>query len=367
MHLTQPSFLLSSLLAGALSAAFPAPDTHFFPNFLAKRSIPTIDSNPLSKRANPTIGSGIDTGNPQQGGRLQGSKGSFSQAYQLMNYVTTTASEGQAVNKNIYVKYFDPRDKDSVLAVFSRLLGGTDATDGAAEMSNIKVEGGEVGPDDPAPAALGDYETNIPILILSEDAWVYPDYDPNADACKTWAEEGMTQDMLLLASILLHEYTHWDWFLASIHRGEIDDQEDGYGWEAARALDKSTALYNADSYNWYATELFWAIQICTKNGYFLVYPSPDEVVWHSGYQTLKDYRFGKKELDHKFCPNCGSSILIDFHNPEKWAVNVDTILPKPNKTLTDSTKARMIKDLDVTKLNMRYFDGLHKLSPTYEA
>ena len=62
--------------------------------------------------------------------------------------------------------------------------------------------------------------------------------------------------------------------------------------------------------------------ICTKNGYFNVYPSPDEVIWHSGYDTLKDYRFGKKKLDHKFCPSCGSSILIDFHLPDKLAVNV---------------------------------------------
>lgn len=54
----------------------------------------------------------------------------------------------------------------------------------------------------------------------------------------------------------------------------------------------------------------------------LVYPAPREVVFHSGYDTLKDYRFGKKQFDHKFCPDCGSSILIDFHNPERLAVNV---------------------------------------------
>ena len=65
--------------------------------------------------------------------------------------------------------------------------------------------------------------------------------------------------------------------------------------------------------------------ICTKNGYMLVYPAPSEVVWHTGYDLLKDYRFGRKKLDHKFCPNCGSSILIDFHNPEKWAVNVSAV------------------------------------------
>lgn len=65
--------------------------------------------------------------------------------------------------------------------------------------------------------------------------------------------------------------------------------------------------------------------ICTKNGYFLVYPSPDEVVWHLGYDKLKSYRFGRKTFDHKFCPKCGSSILIDFHDPHKWAINVSNL------------------------------------------
>lgn len=50
------------------------------------------------------------------------------------------------------------------------------------------------------------------------------------------------------------------------------------------------------------------------------------MVFHSGFDTLKDYRFGKKQFDHKFCPDCGSSILIDFHNPEKWAINVSNNL-----------------------------------------
>lgn len=45
----------------------------------------------------------------------------------------------------------------------------------------------------------------------------------------------------------------------------MDDQPNGYGWEDARALDKNLALYNADSYGWYATELFWAV-ICGADG-----------------------------------------------------------------------------------------------------
>lgn len=35
---------------------------------------------------------------------------------------------------------------------------------------------------------------------------VYPDRDTNANACKDFKASGMTQDMYLLASILIHEY-----------------------------------------------------------------------------------------------------------------------------------------------------------------
>ena len=37
---------------------------------------------------------------------------------------------------------------------------------------------------------------------------VYPNRDDNADACSEWADEGMTTDMYLLGSILLHEYAY---------------------------------------------------------------------------------------------------------------------------------------------------------------
>jgi hypothetical protein len=53
--------------------------------------------------------------------------------------------------------------------------------------------------------------------------------------------------------------------------------------------------------------------ICTHNGYLLVYPQRREVIFHSGYDHLRSYFFGTKTRTHKFCPTCGSSILIDFN------------------------------------------------------
>lgn len=57
--------------------------------------------------------------------------------------------------------------------------------------------------------------------------------------------------------------------------------------------------------------------ICTKNGYLLVYPSRTSVVFHRGFDHLRSYFFGKKQKPHKFCPTCGSSILIDFNGTHK--------------------------------------------------
>jgi hypothetical protein len=56
--------------------------------------------------------------------------------------------------------------------------------------------------------------------------------------------------------------------------------------------------------------------ICTHNGYLLVYPKQREVIFHSGFDHLRSYFFGTKTREHKFCPTCGSSILIDFNRIE---------------------------------------------------
>ena len=64
--------------------------------------------------------------------------------------------------------------------------------------------------------------------------------------------------------------------------------------------------------------------ICTHNGYLLVYPPHQKVIFHSGYDHLRLYFFGTKTRAHKFCPTCGSSILIDFSGTgrDDIAINV---------------------------------------------
>lgn len=211
----------------------------------------------FTKRAEPSLTPSIDTSDPLRGGKLVGFNGAMSNALELLNYAVLYP------NPNIFAKYFDPVASQSVHDVFRRLLG-PDKQTGAPELANIQIHPGEPADDGLAELAI-DKDPEFPPLILSEDAFVYPNINEiDKSHCDVWADEGMTLDMYPLGSILLHEYVPWDWFLQSIHHGEVEDQDQGYGWEGVRKLDKNKALYNADSYAWYATELFWSI-ICDRD------------------------------------------------------------------------------------------------------
>ncbi|KIM82127.1 hypothetical protein PILCRDRAFT_39894, partial [Piloderma croceum F 1598] len=55
--------------------------------------------------------------------------------------------------------------------------------------------------------------------------------------------------------------------------------------------------------------------ICTRNGYLMVYPKREDVVFHSGFDGNDDrvgsYRFASKRAIHRFCKVCGSCVLGD--------------------------------------------------------
>ena len=57
--------------------------------------------------------------------------------------------------------------------------------------------------------------------------------------------------------------------------------------------------------------------ICTKNGYLLVYPKRTDFAFGSGEDKLSSYLMGSKTLPHKFCGQCGTSILIDFSQTDR--------------------------------------------------
>ncbi|KAF7335289.1 GFA domain-containing protein [Mycena sanguinolenta] len=51
--------------------------------------------------------------------------------------------------------------------------------------------------------------------------------------------------------------------------------------------------------------------ICSKNGYVWTYARQDQFTVVKGDEntTLQSYLFGKREVAHKFCPTCGTSVM----------------------------------------------------------
>ncbi|RAQ58700.1 hypothetical protein COH20_005900 [Aspergillus flavus] len=96
--------------------------------------------------------------------------------------------------------------------------------------------------------------------------------------------------------------------------------------------------------------------ICTKNSFLLVYPLRKDVVFRRGEDQLAEYRFGNRTKPHKFCPNCGTSVLIDFKESqfekerEMMAINIHMI--------------QGIEDV-LDELDYRAVDGKNRLGPPY--
>ena len=107
--------------------------------------------------------------------------------------------------------------------------------------------------------------------------------------------------------------------------------------------------------------------ICTKNGYFNVYPKRKDLVYIQGEDSVKGYLFGKKACVHKFCPMCGSSLFVepDMDDVEGMALNVILLIIFCVWRFADTVKVRMIKDIDLDMLKYKKFDGKTKLNPPY--
>jgi hypothetical protein len=84
--------------------------------------------------------------------------------------------------------------------------------------------------------------------------------------------DNLVDKMFTAASMLVHEYAHFDKIThRALGEGTID-QPGGYGVEGASKLDKAKAVMNADSYAWLATELAWSVRCKRK----YVYPPLDK-------------------------------------------------------------------------------------------
>lgn len=83
--------------------------------------------------------------------------------------------------------------------------------------------------------------------------------------------------------------------------------------------------------------------ICQRKGSLLTFAPVSQFKLLSGESDLKDYQFGKKNLHHLFCSNCGVSPFstgVDPKGVEMRAIN-----------------ARCIEGIELGKLKIDYFNG----------
>ncbi|KAJ7213156.1 glutathione-dependent formaldehyde-activating enzyme [Mycena pura] len=78
--------------------------------------------------------------------------------------------------------------------------------------------------------------------------------------------------------------------------------------------------------------------ICSKNAYLWVRPAPNSFTVVKGDEntTLASYEFGNKELGHKFCPTCGTSVMGRFRQETRGTTVV--------------LNARALRDVDFASL-----------------
>ncbi|KAL8736942.1 MAG: hypothetical protein Q9181_002168 [Wetmoreana brouardii] len=148
MHPMRTAIPLGIFFTSRLSSPVPTSERNISPRKIVKeRANPSISNDALVKRAEPTIGDGIDVNDPLRGGKLvprpdTPTSGAFSNALELMSYATTTPGDK---NDAVFRKYFNVGDRQIVMDVFNRLRG--DAM-GAAELANIRVVAGDPNDDD---------------------------------------------------------------------------------------------------------------------------------------------------------------------------------------------------------------------------
>ncbi|KAL9588076.1 MAG: hypothetical protein Q9203_003104 [Teloschistes exilis] len=231
----------------------------------------------LAKRTNPSIGKGIDVNDKDEGGKLvprQGrpTTGAFSNVQELLDYAVFDSEKGIDTSSPIFSHYFLEEHRDKVKKVLLKLMGDPTSrkdhkNEGAGKLGQITFQGVDTPNtgDDAGCAKPGTrmyteyYDTEAPVTVVCEDAWVFPDRDDQD--CDELGDT-LSDDFPILGHLVLHEYSHWDWFLRDIAHGSIvdqhgaDEQISGYGLENAyHDLDKN--------YAWYTTEVLWSI-LCNK-------------------------------------------------------------------------------------------------------
>ncbi|KAJ5205279.1 hypothetical protein N7491_004098 [Penicillium cf. griseofulvum] len=218
----------------------------------------------LQKRTNPSIDDGYSDQERTQ------ITDAFKDALQMASYVQLIPA---SIVDPIFAKYFDPKDKDTVMKVFSNISGGdpnspvgSDILGKISIVTDYEDADGEYACDGSTMAELRDWDSDNPKIVICKKAGfghggIAKGYDGVPKVVCENFDPRMSWKMETLGSILLHEYTHYTNLVAPPLDKETDDL--AYGVSGVRAYDKSLATNNADSYSWFAVEVLWSV-ICSE-------------------------------------------------------------------------------------------------------
>src|ERR1700759_2175105 len=53
----------------------------------------------------------------------------------------------------------------------------------------------------------------------------------------------------------------------------------------------------------------------------MVYPLESNITWHSGFDSMTTYTFGREKIAHTFCSTCGTSIGGKSTDPKFFSEN----------------------------------------------
>ncbi|SLM37515.1 Metallopeptidase, catalytic domain [Lasallia pustulata] len=210
----------------------------------------------LTRRANPSLDSSFGASDTE----TQQINNAFFDAIELASYAVVADID---TNGPIFAKYFNLADKGTVRSVFMSIMGnpadvmnpGTTGNDLLGKITVTRSDpDGDCAADATLMAQLAQYDTDTPLLEVCPGAGFGHGAigkDPNKVVCENLGDT-VSWRMETLGSILLHEYTHYTNLVVPPLSAETDDLDDGFGPINTRALDKSLAKTNADSYSWYA-------------------------------------------------------------------------------------------------------------------
>ncbi|KAL8686620.1 MAG: hypothetical protein Q9224_005390 [Gallowayella concinna] len=232
----------------------------------------------LPERAEPMTGSCFED-TPRHPNKLDQVETAFSDAL----HIASAAYDNIDSDTTIFPNYFNEVDRANVKRVYGTILGDLGAL-GTPSAGNdmlglilIQSKDTSDGCQDGTLAYTNDQNPDKPYIVLCPNAFkkkaigsLKGAEDPETNRfhaaryilCETLEANGgrVSYRMNALGATLFHEYTHYDKLIEPIFSAPIIDMPDSKGYGPLNVynnLDRDLAKLNADSYTYYALQVFW--------------------------------------------------------------------------------------------------------------